>query len=263
MGVTFNASADNLTDVFTPPARDAFAVSCWVYLNSIRASAWQCIIGLENNGGTGWCFLGFNNAGQFVISIGPAGGSTAFSSAPTAGQWFQCGMSNNGSGIGGFRGYWRTGADSGTHVQASRSGSPSFTAQQLWIGNDQSNEWIDGTIANVKVWGKAWTSADQAVKIQNEKWLWNPADYGQLHAWYPLLNLTDCEHDHGPVNRPLTAGGTLDDGPNPPISWMSHPEAYENPAAAPPAPDLSWFRRPVVPTFPRYTRAVPYRRNAR
>lgn len=227
MAVRFDADGESYTRATGLGAVTVFTVALWAKLMVDRAATsvlWQI------DDGSGASFLRVTAWNGSALAF-QTSGSTWFGTIGhtlVVDQWTFVGVSGT-SNPGQAR----------TAVRAAGSttfagGSPAQTnvtvnATTLRLGDGQAaSEWLNGSIAAVKVWDQALTRDE----LMQESWTYQPKRTAGLRGWYPLL--TNTLTDFSGLAQTLTggSGAALDDPP--PIAWSAGRRRIVIPASVTP-----------------------------
>jgi hypothetical protein len=124
----------------------------------------------------------------------------------TKGAWYHVAMTVEGTGAGQVKVYVNGGAP------VSFPGNPGIPSERLWIGNSPSGSWLDGGMADVKIYNAVLTGAE----IQQEMNQFAPVRTADLNSYYPLQDAATATLDASGNNLTLTAKGALTTDPSGP-----------------------------------------------
>lgn len=234
MAVRFDTSGEEYTRSLALGSVTNWTVTCWVKLMVDRAATSVVWMIDDGSGGnylrvTAWngSALAYQTAGSAWFGV--AGQTLA------VGEWTYIGLSSTANpGLAQVR--VRTAGSSTFGGSTPAQSNVTFNAGTLRIAAGQAaGEWLNGSIACVKVWDQALTVDE----LELESWTYQPQRTSGLRTWYALIRPEGT--DYGGLGQTLSGGtGTaLDDGP--PISWSAGRRRIVIPAA-PPAPAGPTFR---------------------
>ena len=90
----------------------------------------------------------------------------------------------------------------------------------MYLGNDEYSEWLNGRLAHVKIWNAQLTQAE----IQQEMYTIRPQRYANLWCWMPMIETgSSRDNEWSGSGNTWTENGTLSDEDGPPISWGMKP----------------------------------------
>lgn len=210
MAVRFDADGENYTRVLALGSVTVFSVSCWVRMAADRAATtvlWQ----IDN--GSGVDFLRLNAWNGSALTYQTDGEWFALSGLTLVpGTWHYVGFTGQTSGQVTF-----VARNADTHVFTGAEpniGATTFTAATLRLGAGAgAGEWLNGSLAAVKVWTQALTPAE----LVEEAWSYQPRRTTNLRCWYPLLTPETVDYSGNAQTLSGGSGAGLDDGP--PIMW--------------------------------------------
>jgi hypothetical protein len=210
--VRFSASTMKYTRSATGLA-GTFTWTCWVKV-VVDRNAFSIAMSQDNAGGN-YYFMGTNATGTQIIRDSTSGGAANPGVDMTVGNWYYIGSVNDtgaGTDIFGAKpagGAWTT-AVLGSGVTAT---GPS-DANTLHIGGDGFGDFLNGSVAAVKIWTVALTDAE----LQAEAATYAPVKTSGLWASYSFRNGLQTTDDSG-NGRTLTQVGTpVLDSAGPPIT---------------------------------------------
>lgn len=214
MAVRIDASGDYLRRTTSLPSDTNSTIAGWAKLVSDRTGQWRYFCCIENatTSASAYRLMGWNSSNEFNVEDGS--GSTAFSAAPSNGDWFYFALVCNGTTTNATTGYYIK--LDGTVYTAAQSTTSAFTEAVVYLGSDSYDEWNNLSFAHVKIWDAVLTQAE----LQQEMWSIVPQRYTNLHLWTPLFSHTDLV-DYSGNGRNWTGGGTLTTEDGPPVSWGS------------------------------------------
>ena len=86
----------------------------------------------------------------------------------------------------------------------------------MYLGNDEYSEWLNGRMAHVKIWNVALTAAE----IQQEMYSSRPQRFTNLWSWLPMIESGSGRNSEwSSSGNTWTANGTLADEDGPPVAW--------------------------------------------
>lgn len=133
-------------------------------------------------------------------------GSEVTGSALTVGAWNHLAMTHNGTNVVGYL----NGVSNITNPN-----NPANAINTIQIGNSFLSEWLNGSIAAVKIYDAVLT----ADGIRREMRQHVPDRWANINGWYRLRSTADDERDFGPNGRNLTVGGSPSTTDDPLIPW--------------------------------------------
>ncbi|WP_171074090.1 LamG domain-containing protein [Nonomuraea basaltis] len=214
MAVRFDADGESYTRSTGLGAVTVFSFACWVKLAVDRATT-TVILQIDNGSGANRLRLNAWNGTALTFQSDGGGWFGTIGHTLVVGEWTYVALSatsNPGQARTAIRAAGSTTFAGGSPSQANIT----VNAATLRIGDGQAaSEWLNGSIAAVKVWDQELT----ADELQQESWTYMPQRTAGLRGWYPLL--TNTTTDLSGSGQTLTGGtdAALDDGP--PISWRT------------------------------------------
>jgi len=201
MAIRFDASGDSLSRARLAGAKTVMA---WAYIATDR-NDYTVFFGLGSNE-----LIGTDSDGTTLLYYDGATERTG--SALSTGIWYHVAYTSNGDDIGnGFTVYLNGASSITSAVRAQTS-----AGTNMYLGNDQYSEWLNGRLAHVKVWSAALTAAE----ILQEMHTIRPQRLANLHSWLPMIATgSDRTNEAGGAGNTWTANGTLTDEAGPPVSW--------------------------------------------
>jgi hypothetical protein len=208
--VRFDATADKYTRTANGLA-GAFTWTWWVKLASDRNT--YSLMVCQDNASSTYYMMGTNVNGT-TFSRSSVTNSASHSFDFTVGTWTFCAAVNNTSGGDNIIGTHPVGG-SWTALAAPGATTGPSDSNTFTIGqNGFGSQWVDGSIAAVKVWSVALTAAE----CQAERNFYAPVKTSGLWASYSFRNGPQTNDESG-NGRTLTAAGTLTtDSSGPPIT---------------------------------------------
>lgn len=207
MAVRTNASADLLTRTTNLPPIGTFTLMGWFRIVTDRNAGVAFFTFGHATNGSAIYELQTNTDGTTLLLW--QGATSGTGTNLTVGTWYHLALVVSGTGANQCKAYLN-GVEN-----ISVSGNVNNTAGKLWInGSVDSAEWLDGRVADVKVYGRALTVDE----IKAEMWQNLPVDTTGINAYYPLWNGVGT--DYSPNGYSLTAGGSLGIEEGPPIPWQ-------------------------------------------
>lgn len=202
--VRFNATGQKLSRVATGLSQP-FTFCCWVNIRTDR-NVFGCAMGADN--GTTYADLGVNATGTTNI-VFTSGGDAAGVDQGAGVWWFIAYVSSTGAS----KHYYGNAAASTLSVinaaTVTLAGTETFA-----LGTNGFNDWINGSVAAVKVW----TAALTQVELEAEKPKYAAQRASGLWAAYSFRNGVQTTDDSG-NGRTLTQTGTpIADTSGPPIT---------------------------------------------
>ncbi|HKX31495.1 MAG TPA: LamG domain-containing protein [Blastocatellia bacterium] len=202
MAIRFDAIADNYFRSTSPtfPNTIMFWVKIVVDLNNF------CVM------------IAWDGANDFYLGTGGNGTILEFYPGPGAagidgtdlivGQWYHVAIVS-GAGTGASRNIYLNGA---LDISTTSDEPPSGL---LYIANDANDEWINASMAALKIYNAVLTQRE----IQQEMRQYKPVRKSDIHLFCPMLDVGTGGNDFSGNGRNLTAGGTLTTEDGPPIPW--------------------------------------------
>jgi hypothetical protein len=210
VSIRIDASGDYLRLTSNLPSVTAFTQCCWYYHVSDRSN-YAFFMGPENAGGTEWALLGFNNSNQLGLSSNT--GNSYESGTLTPGTWHFAALTGNTDNLRFY--HW---PQDGTLSYLSVNPASISAVADYCFGADNANEWVDGRLAGMKMWGAALSQSELELEMQTIR----PARFANLYGWWPgFPGASERLLDYSGNGRDLTAGGILTDESSPPVSWGS------------------------------------------
>ena len=228
MAVRFDASGEEYTRSLALGSVTNWTVTCWAKLMVDRATT-TAIWMIDDGSGGGYLRVTAWNGSALAYQTAASAWFGLAGQTLTVGEWTYIGLSSTANpGLARVR--IRT-AGSSTFVASSPAQSNvTFNAGTLRIAAGQAaGEWLNGSIAAVKVWDQALTVDE----LEQESYTYLPQRTNGLRAWYPLLRPETVDYNGSGQTLSGGTGAALDDGP--PISWSAGRRRIVLPAAPPPA----------------------------
>jgi ribosomal protein S19 len=201
MAIRFDASGDSLSRARLAGAKTVMA---WVYITTDR-NDYTVFFGLGSNeligtGGDGTTLLHYDGTMERT-------GSNL-----STGTWFHLAYVSNGDALAnGFTVYLNGAADITYTVRSLTS-----AGTNMYLGNDEYSEWLNGRMAHVKIWNVALTAAE----IQQEMYSSRPQRFANLWSWLPMIESGSGRNSEwSSSGNTWTANGTLADEDGPPVAW--------------------------------------------
>jgi len=201
MAIRFNASGESLSRSRLAGAKTVMA---WIYISTDR-NDYTAFFGMGSNEivattGTGTTLLFYDG------SIETTGTNL------TAGTWYHLAYSSQGDGI---NDDWAVYLNGATDMSATGR-SLASTGTNMYLGNDEYGEWLNGRLAHVKIWNAQLTQAE----IQQEMYTIRPQRYANLWCWMPMIETGGSrDSEWSGSGNTWTENGTLSDEAGPPVSW--------------------------------------------
>jgi len=129
----------------------------------------------------------------------------------TVGTWYYIGVTVNGTSVTAV--HKSASAANPTVTTGTLSGAQ-VNAATLQIGNSPFTDWLNGSVAAVKLWTGAALTADELIA---EARSYRPVRTTNLRAWYPLTHPETTDYSGNGQTLTGGTGATVDDGP--PIAW--------------------------------------------
>jgi hypothetical protein len=185
---------------------------CWAKI-VVDRNAITCFIG-QDDASTNYYYLSTTADGTSLRRDGTSGAAFPSGLNMTVGTWVYMATVNDTSAGGELFGYKVAG---GSWVQATAANATVTgpnNANTFFIGNNGFNNFLNGSIAAVKVWDVALTDAE----LQAEAATYAAVKTSGLWANYQFRNGPQTTDDSG-LGKTLTAAGTLTtDSSGPPIT---------------------------------------------
>lgn len=208
--VLFNATSESLSRTTDLPAITSFTITAWFQQRTARGGA-AFSFG-TNVGAPDYHYFAFftsDGAADFRAIVWNGAVNAYSTTELIAGVWFHLALVVSGTGAGQCLGYLNG------IPEMTTDGNASPTAAKLYIGNSPGNEWLNGVIADVRIWDAALSRAE----IRAEMWAPKPIRSRALHAWHEFLpgRLTLDSSGRG---RHLTTAGTPTTETGPPLPTL-------------------------------------------
>lgn len=233
MATRFDVAGDQLvrtTDL--PDYNGVYSVAGCFRLTS-DTNAVGCAWAISNDTGTEYDFLGVTSDGTGLVVDGGASGVNV--QTLTVGTWYYIGMVRaSDTSLTGYAYDWTT-LNSGTDtVNVSARG----TLTQMAIGSILGTYLWNGRCAYLKCWNRALSSAEFVKEANTIR----PQDTTSLYGWWPVFpGASERLVDYSGNGRNWTAGGTLTDEQEPPVSWGSSVIIHPYAAAAAAVTYPGWY----------------------
>jgi hypothetical protein len=214
VAVRFDADAESYTRATGLTTVTDFTFACWVKLAADRATT-TAILQIDNGSGTGRMRINAFNGTQLTFQSDGTTWFGNFGLTLAVGTWTYVALSATAN-----PGQVRTAAraaGSATCTSATSSqANITMNAATLRIGDGQAaSEWLNGSVAAVKVWSAALTVAE----LEQESWTYLPCRTSGLRGWYPLLTPSTVDYSGQAQTLSGGSGAAADDGP--PLTWSS------------------------------------------
>jgi Concanavalin A-like lectin/glucanases superfamily len=201
MSVRFDASADGYSATTGLPGT-AFTALCWGRL-AVDRNAYSTFLSVDNNSASQVLAIQTTTSGNDPYLWCEPHGVGWLEEAPdivlTVGSWYRMAMSRNGTAI---AYYLATAAGAVSSVTGTLTGG--LTASRLRVGQSPSSgEWLNGNIANLKVYNAALTQAEIVTEWGNWR-AQRTANLLRHHKWQTAAETTDYSGN----GWALTAAGT-------------------------------------------------------
>lgn len=207
MSVGFNASGDNLRRTVNLPLNTAFSMMAWFYI-AVDRDAFTAFLDYGNSGVSPDKTLQTSTDGTTLNLYD--GTDSVTGTNLQVGRWFHLCLTYDVTGGVGAKAYLNGALD----IQNTDTNAPGTSIR---LGNDGSNEFLNGYAAAWKIWNAILTGPE----IQQEMLYYTPVRLASLNSCYPLRNTSEIFSIAGQGASPaLTINGTLDNvAYNPPILW--------------------------------------------
>ena len=210
MSARINASGDSYSAVWALGAQSAFSMCCWFKLASDR-NAYTGIINTDGNATSGnGVYLQTDADGTTLELWDDQIGHIVFGQNMAVGVWYFIGLAKSGTSA---VLYYRA-LSSPTLTAVAATVSSSSIVNRFWFGNDQFDEWVDGSVFA----GKHWLAQLSFAEMQAESYQIAPARTANLTAFHPVQRAEAA--DYSGNGRTLTVAGSIDTDDNPPIPWQ-------------------------------------------
>lgn len=183
-----------------------FTVTCWVKLVANR-NIYSGVWALDNSNQSDLYILSTDQNGttmHVVYEGGPLDADTNI----TIGTWYFFGVAISGAS---GRRTWRTDASSTFTTSTWSGGPPNTTMTRLRIGADSYHDWINGSVAALKIWNGV---ALSQTELEAEALTYPPTRTSGILAWYPFNNGPETT-DYGPNGYTLSGGASTASDANP------------------------------------------------
>jgi hypothetical protein len=212
--VRFDASADKYSRLAAGLGSSDFTICCWVKIQVDR-NAFGGIVACDN-AGSGYQSFGVNSTGTALGCFSAATDTfqTAGTFDLTVGTWTFVARTFTTTATGHI---YKALSGAGSLTEAANApgfGTPMNDSWTLCIGNDGYGDWMNASIAAVKIWSASLTSTELLAEMAT----YQPVRTSNLWANYTFYNGPQTNDESG-NSRTLTAGGTLTtDSSGPPIT---------------------------------------------
>lgn len=210
--VRFNASTMRYSRSATGLATN-FTMTCWVKL-AVDRDAYSSFIG-QDNAGANYYQVACSSTGTLLVRDSTSGGGVNTGVDLTVGTWYYVATVNDtGGGIDIFGwkpagGSWTTAA-----LPSNVTVTGPADANTFYLGKSGFGDWLNGSMAAVKVWTVALTDTE----LQAEAATYAPVKTASLWANYTFRSGPQTNDESG-NSRTLTASGTpVLDSSGPPIT---------------------------------------------
>ena len=210
MAVRFDAAGEQYSATNGLPG-DVYTLTAWVWPAAVgvrfRAVYWLRTFSDQLSGVV---IRDFTSELQ-LIDNGSYGFNGVGPLVATPETWYRIGVVVNGANAT----FHRSAAGSPLGSASVDNFSPPATPNEWWIGDDPYDDWWDGRIAALKVWGAALTAGE----VEAELAQYMPRRTSGLLRFHPFVRAETV--DYSGNNNALSAGTgvTTEDGP--PIPWAS------------------------------------------
>ena len=242
MAIRINATGEYLKRTASLPSGSAWSMSCWFYVTA-QASVEQCMMILQDWGGSQFAQLMFNTTNQLVVDSNIDSTVLDATGSNWQDKWVFAAITANGSVATAY--VWRLTDASPT---TNSCNILSITPNNMFVGSSADDAYTNGKYAHIKVWDAALT---QAV-FEQERWSAKPVRRTNLHLWSPLI--VDS-HDYSGAGKDWTEGGTLTYEDGPPVGWGGVKHVIGAPALVNPIFALTALQSPVAGTCTMRVRA--------
>lgn len=213
MAVRFDADGESYTRSTGLGSVADWTVACWVKLAVDRAAttvAWQI------DDGAGASYLRLNAWNGTALTFQTSGAWFGLMGHTlVVGEWTFVGLSATAN-PGQARVRIRTAGGSTFAGGSPAQSNVTISAATLRVGDGQAaSEWLNGSLAGVKVWNAALTMDE----LELESWTYLPYRTASLTAWYPFLTASAVDYSGNGQTLVGGTGAANDDGP--PISWST------------------------------------------
>lgn len=219
MAVGFGASGRYLRRTANLPAIDSFTIAAWVKVVSIRGSAYQYFMGLEDaaTNSSSYILLGFNNSGAMELAL--TSSSTTLTT-PSTGVWlFVSLVGSTFAGGAELKARYRALSDTTHTTHAATMTVGTFTPAASYLAADSYDEWCDIQAGPVYMFNRSLSETE----LFHLSYTIRPNVVGTMPIlWSPLWSTSDVK-DYSGNGYDWTVGGTLSNADNPPVSWGARP----------------------------------------
>lgn len=225
MAVRFDNDGESYTRSTGLTTVTNWSFCCWVKLAVDRAAT-TAILQIDNGSGTNKLRLTAWNGTALAFQTDGGGWFGTIGHTLVVGTWTFVGLSgtsNPGQARSAVRAAGSTTFAGGSPTQA----DVTFNAATLRIGDGQAaSEWLNGSVAAVKVWDQALTFEE----LQQESWTYQPKRTAGLRGWYPLITAFTTDLSGAGQTLSGGSGAAIDDPP--PITWSAGRRRIFIPSAA-------------------------------
>lgn len=222
MAVRFDAIDDRYSVSAAGLGSINFTMAAWVKIVTDR-DTFTCWLSADN-GGAGWNQVITDSAGV-GLEWASSSGTVDAAINMTVGTWYFTAASFVHGGAGDVL-YWAAAGDAGLSSASGSINAPPADTWTFFVGSNGFNEWLNGSMAAVKIWTATLTQAE----LEKERKFFRPQRTSNLWAAYPFAGGPDTS-DYSGNARTLTTAGAPTVTDNPPITWASRPIRVMAPAA--------------------------------
>lgn len=200
MAVRFDNSGETLSRTTNLPSITSFSFMAWCRRRVTR-NAFAGVLTFGAAASSRYYGVYLERTSNPILVVWD-GGALTNGSALTDDVWYHVAMTVAGTGAGQFLVYLN-----GT-LAITASGNALNSAATLQVGASLDNEWLNGTVAAIKIYDAVLTAAE----IQAEMWSIRPRRTANLYGVWPCWNGSgERTRDYSGNERNWTEGGTLTD----------------------------------------------------
>ena len=231
MSVRFDADAEDFTRTTTLPSNTARSVTCWAKVDTDR-NTFSTLWDLHSAGADNYEYIQTNADGTTFVAWNDDGSAISLTGPNvTVGTWYYFAYCRSAGNI---EFYWR--AITATTLSSATStlgGSPSASTGLIIGESHFTGEWLNGSIAALKIWSGVSLSAAEA--LQDSFQQVPCVQMASVNSFYPFLiggAVAGAQADYGRQGLNLSNGTNSATGDGLPITWRRKSQYCVMPTAA-------------------------------
>lgn len=232
MAVRFDAATEEYSATNGLPS-SVYTLCCWVrpavLTGGNKVVYWltasgDVFTGIEFRDNASRDLQGYDSSTYAFNGLGPL--------AASAGTWYRCALVINGATATFYRSAAGSALGSASVSDFTTPASPST----WYFGDDPYDEWLDGSLAAVKVWSAALTQAE----VEHELAQYAPKRTANLIRFHPFIKAETTDYSGAGNTLSGGTGTSTEDGP--PIPWTRQPVRLVLPPAGTGAPSAAPYQ---------------------